>query len=70
MIAQAQTQVVQAQTTGSIIGTTLLFLGISALVAGVKYPLQTSACRLHWLSSSKVRAKARLLTKAMLSFHA
>jgi Ca2+/H+ antiporter len=30
MNARAQTRVVQAQITGSIIGTTLLFLGVSA----------------------------------------
>ena len=34
VLSQAQTQVVQAQITGSIIGTTLLFLGIAALVGG------------------------------------
>jgi Ca2+:H+ antiporter len=37
VLAQAQTQVVQAQ----IIGTTLLFLGISALVGGMTHPRQT-----------------------------
>jgi Ca2+:H+ antiporter len=31
VLSEAETQVVQAQITGSIIGTTLLFLGISAL---------------------------------------
>jgi Ca2+:H+ antiporter len=36
VLSTAQTQVVQAQITGSIIGTTLLFLGISALVAGLR----------------------------------
>jgi Ca2+:H+ antiporter len=36
VLSSAQTQVVQAQITGSIIGTTLLFLGISALVAGLR----------------------------------
>src|SRR5215472_16741809 len=41
VLAQAQTQIVQAQITGSIIGTTLLFLGISALFGGMKYPRQT-----------------------------
>jgi Ca2+:H+ antiporter len=41
VLAQAQTEIVQAQITGSIIGTTLLFLGISALVGGVKHPRQT-----------------------------
>ena len=35
VLSQAQTKVVQAQITGSIIGTTLLFLGISALVGGM-----------------------------------
>ena len=35
VLRQAQIRVVQAQITGSIIGTTLLFLGISALVGGV-----------------------------------
>jgi Ca2+:H+ antiporter len=41
VLAQAQTEIVQAQITGSIIGTTLLFLGISALVGCVTYPRQT-----------------------------
>src|SRR6516162_11930973 len=35
ILSRAQTRVVQAQITGSIIGTTLLFLGISALVGGM-----------------------------------
>jgi len=35
ILSRAQTRVVQAQITGSIIGTTLLFLGISSLVGGV-----------------------------------
>jgi len=35
VLSRAQTKVVQAQITGSIIGTTLLFLGISALVGGM-----------------------------------
>ena len=41
VLQQAQIRVVQAQITGSIIGTTLLFLGISALVGGVGRPRQT-----------------------------
>jgi Ca2+:H+ antiporter len=41
VLARAQTQIVQAQITGSIIGTTLLFLGISALVGGLNHPRQT-----------------------------
>jgi Ca2+:H+ antiporter len=41
VLAQAQAQIVQAQITGSIIGTTLLFLGISALVGGLNHPRQT-----------------------------
>jgi len=41
VLSQAQTRVVQAQITGSIIGTTLLFLGISALVGGVGRTRQT-----------------------------
>jgi Ca2+:H+ antiporter len=36
VLAQAQMQVVQAQITGSIIGTTLLFLGIAILVGGTR----------------------------------
>jgi Ca2+:H+ antiporter len=36
VLSSAQTQVVQAQITGSIIGTTLLFLGIAAMVAGLR----------------------------------
>src|SRR5215472_2007864 len=35
VLSRAPIRVVQAQITGSIIGTTLLFLGISALVGGV-----------------------------------
>jgi Ca2+:H+ antiporter len=41
VLAHAETQIVQAQITGSIIGTTLLFLGISALVGGLRHPRQT-----------------------------
>jgi len=41
VLSQAQTRVVQAQITGSIIGTTLLFLGISALVGGIGRARQT-----------------------------
>ena len=41
ILSRAQTRVVQAQITGSIIGTTLLFLGISALVGGVGRARQT-----------------------------
>jgi Ca2+:H+ antiporter len=41
ILSQAQIRVVQAQITGSIIGTTLLFLGISALVGGVGRARQT-----------------------------
>jgi len=41
VLAKAKTEIVQAQITGSIIGTTLLFLGISALVGGLNRPRQT-----------------------------
>ena len=41
VLSTAQTQIVQAQITGSIIGTTLLFLGISALAGGLLHPRQT-----------------------------
>lgn len=41
ILSRAETRVVQAQITGSIIGTTLLFLGISALVGGVGRTRQT-----------------------------
>src|SRR5205807_1604791 len=41
VLSRAQTRVVQAQITGSIIGTTLLFLGISALVGGIGRARQT-----------------------------
>jgi Ca2+:H+ antiporter len=41
VLANAQTRVVQAQITGSIIGTTLLFFGISALVGGLRRERQT-----------------------------
>jgi Ca2+:H+ antiporter len=40
VLASAQTRIVQAQITGSIIGTTLLFLGISALVGGLRHERQ------------------------------
>ena len=41
ILSRAQTRVVQAQITGSIIGTTLLFLGISSWVGGVGRARQT-----------------------------
>src|SRR5438270_12025875 len=41
VLSEADTQGVQAQITGSIIGTTLLFLGISALVGGIGRTRQT-----------------------------
>jgi Ca2+:H+ antiporter len=41
VLARAETKVVQAQITGSIIGTTLLFLGISVLVGGIGRAKQT-----------------------------
>ncbi len=41
ILSRAQTRVVQAQITGSIIGTTLLFLGISALIGGIGRTRQT-----------------------------
>jgi Ca2+:H+ antiporter len=41
VLAKAQAQVVQAQIAGSIIGTTLLFLGISVLVGGIGRARQT-----------------------------
>jgi Ca2+:H+ antiporter len=41
ILRQANIRVVQAQITGSIIGTTLLFLGISALVDGIGRSRQT-----------------------------
>jgi Ca2+:H+ antiporter len=41
ILSRAQIRVVQAQITGSIIGTTLLFLGISALVGGIGRDRQT-----------------------------
>ena len=41
VLSQADTRVVQAQITGSIIGTTLLFLGIAVLVGGVRHERQT-----------------------------
>jgi Ca2+:H+ antiporter len=40
VLRQAQIRVVQAQITGSIIGTTLLFFGLSALVGGISRPRQ------------------------------
>jgi len=41
VLSRAHTRIVQAQITGSIIGTTLLFLGISALVGGLGRVRQT-----------------------------
>jgi Ca2+:H+ antiporter len=41
ILSRAEIRVVQAQITGSIIGTTLLFLGISALIGGVGRARQT-----------------------------
>jgi Ca2+:H+ antiporter len=41
VLSSAQTRVVQAQITGSIIGTTLLFLGVAALVGGLRRERQT-----------------------------
>ena len=41
VLSRAQTQVVQAQITGSIIGTTLLFLGVAILAGGARRPRQT-----------------------------
>src|SRR6516165_5770845 len=41
VLSRAETRVVQAQITGSIIGTTLLFLGISVLVGGMGRSRQT-----------------------------
>ena len=41
VLARARAEIVQAQITGSIIGTTLLFLGISALVGGIGRVRQT-----------------------------
>ena len=41
ILSRAQTRIVQAQITGSIIGTTLLFLGVSALVGGLGRTRQT-----------------------------
>lgn len=40
VLSTAQTEVVQAQITGSIIGTSLLFLGIAALVGGLRQERQ------------------------------
>jgi Ca2+:H+ antiporter len=41
VLSTAETRVVQAQITGSIIGTTLLFFGIAALVGGLRHERQT-----------------------------
>jgi Ca2+:H+ antiporter len=52
VLSTAQTQVVQAQITGSIIGTTLLFFGIAALVGGLRRQRQTfSRARVGLLST-------------------
>jgi hypothetical protein len=45
ILSRAQIRVVQAQITGSIIGTTLLFLGVSALVGGIGRPGRPSTRR-------------------------
>lgn len=41
VLSQARTDIVQAQLTGSIIGTTMLFLGVAAFVGGLRHPRQT-----------------------------
>jgi len=41
VLSRGQAQIVQAQITGSIIGTTLLFLGVCALFGGLRHPRQT-----------------------------
>jgi Ca2+:H+ antiporter len=66
VLAQAQTQIVQVQITGSIIGTTLLFLGISALVGGVKHPRQTfSQERVGLLSTLLMLVAIAILLSAL-----
>jgi hypothetical protein len=62
VLAQAQTQVVQAQITGSIIGTTLLFLGISAL-AGGRTGMKAS-CSLGSMCYSRSRTSSRMKARA------
>ena len=66
VLAKAQTEIVQAQITGSIIGTTLLFLGVSALLGGVKRPRQTfSQERVGLLSTLMMLVAIAILLRAV-----
>jgi Ca2+:H+ antiporter len=65
VLSQAQTKVVQAQITGSIIGTTLLFLGIAALVGGIGRARQTfDKARIGLLSTLLFLAVVAILLPA------
>jgi Ca2+:H+ antiporter len=66
VLAQAQTRIVQAQITGSIIGTTLLFLGIAVMAGGVRNPRQTfSTERVGLLSTLLVLVTIAILLPAV-----
>ena len=64
VLANAQTRVVQAQITGSIIGTTLLFFGLSALVGGLRREHQSLGRQAHLLSTLLLLVAVVLLLPA------
>jgi len=65
VLSKAEARVVQAQITGSIIGTTLLFLGISALVGGLRFERQTfSQARVGLISTLLVLVAIAILLPA------
>ncbi len=64
VLANAQTRVVQAQITGSIIGTTLLFFGLSALVGGMRREHQSLGRQAHLLSTLLLLVAVVLLLPA------
>ena len=65
VLANAQPRVVQAQITGSIIGTTLLFFGISALVGGLRRDRQTfGQPQAHLLSTMLLLVAVAILLPA------
>lgn len=64
VLSTAQTQIVQSQITGSIIGTTLLFLGISALAGGMRHPQQTFGAQAGLLSTMLLLVAVAILLPA------
>jgi Ca2+:H+ antiporter len=69
VLRQAQARVVQAQITGSIIGTSLLFLGIAVLVGGVRHDKQTfSKTNIGLLSTLLLLLTVAILLPAVFDF--